>query len=124
MQWYGAHLIKYLKYKDNIQNGYVIYENIVLVSAETPGEALLEAEKYGKSEEVDTTIGPNDRPAEWIFAGVRYVMPCSNVNELSETSLVHGTKITSRFLQVESEADIEKLVEEEEVKVKLLGFDS
>ncbi len=124
MIWYAAHIIQYLKYLDGKQESYEVYENIVLIQAETSKAAFAEAEKIGQRYEVDTTVGPEDRLARWTFAGIRNIVECQNVETDSLEQPpgfrpTHGTEITYIPLTIDSEEALSRLVNGQSVAVAL-----
>jgi len=123
MTWYAAHIIQCAKFLDGVQDKYPCYENIVLVEAESPDRAREEAIKIGRTD-YDTYQGSSDekqrswwegRPVEWVFAGIRKLIACTNMSgELSgldpEFRPNHGTEITYSQLEVDSEDALNKLI--------------
>ncbi len=78
MNWYAGHIVMCLELNHDPQEAFMVYENVVLIGAESPEEAMRKAEAQGRSEEE----GPDDsttldgKPARWMFAGVRKVVSC------------------------------------------------
>ncbi len=124
MAWYAAHIVSYVKFKDAIQDRFPLWENIVLISAESVDAAYEEAEKIGK-ESYDDTEDPDNsgdmtwdgRPAYWVFAGVRKLAVCTaDVNdEITETDPqfrpTHGTEVTYLEMEVSTQEELAKLVD-------------
>src|SRR5215212_447535 len=84
MTWYAAHIISYVKFKEGIQDRFPLWENVVLIEADSDDKALEEAEKIGKSDYDDSDDPDNngdmtwdERPAYWVFAGIRKLMLCT-----------------------------------------------
>lgn len=50
MTWYAAHIILLTKFLDGVQDSYPIWENIVLINAETSDDAHAIADKKGLTE--------------------------------------------------------------------------
>jgi hypothetical protein len=124
MCWYAAHIIEYLKFLDGKQNNYEVYENIVLIEAETTEAAFAEAKKLGQKYEVEVTVGPENRPARWTFAGIRTLVECQNITTDSlaqplNFKPLHGTEITYIPMTVDSEEALVRLVEGQAVNVTL-----
>jgi hypothetical protein len=65
MTWYAAHIVMAVKFKRGEQNRFPVWENIVLISAESEEEAFAKAEERGRCEEGDDggTFTWGDRPA-------------------------------------------------------------
>lgn len=59
MNWYAAHAIMYMKFKDRQQEKYPLWENILLIAAESDEEALAKAVVRAKEDEGDSegTLG-------------------------------------------------------------------
>jgi hypothetical protein len=103
MKWYTAHLIEYAKFRDGVQDYYPFYENVVLIQADSPEEAWIKAEQFGKENEFDdTSLTWNDRPAQMVFAGVRKVIT-PLMNEESDRGLKHGTELTYSLMVIDRE---------------------
>ena|SRR5687767_9678947 len=80
MTWFAAHVIMYISVKDGKQETYPVWENVILVEAETDAAARTKAEGYGREAEGDDrgTFRWGQRPASWVFAGVRKVVRCDS----------------------------------------------
>jgi hypothetical protein len=106
--WYAANIIMYVKFKDTAQSKYPIWENIILISADSFDEALKKAEIRGREEEGDAggSFTWENRPAKWVFGGVRKINQCSDVMD----SPGDGTEITYLQMEVDSEESLSKLV--------------
>ena len=124
MCWYAAHIIEYLKFLDGKQDNYEVYENIVLIQADTSEAALIEAKKLGQKYEVEVTVGPENRPARWTFAGIRTLVECQafNSDTLEQSPNFkpsHGTEVTYIPMTVDSEEALTQLVKGQSVNVSL-----
>ena len=103
MGWYAAHIIQYARFKDGRQDTYPCYENIVLLDATSISAAQQEAVRIGREQYGPGSAGEflwEERPADWVFAGVRKLVECVNPNttapDLLEPSArpEHGAEIT------------------------------
>lgn len=101
MLWYAAHAIMYVKFADGNQDKYPIWENIILIEANSDEEALEKAQKRAKEDqsESEDDFTWEERPASLIFAGIRKLISCNNPEEKS----CHGTEITYSQMEVDSE---------------------
>ena len=83
MTWFAAHVIMYISFKDGRHDTYPVWENVILVEAETEDGAHAKAEVYGREAEGDTngTLRWAERPASWVFAGVRKLVRCDSDSE-------------------------------------------
>lgn len=112
--WYVAHIIMYVEYKSGEQEPIPVWENIVLIEADSDKEAFAEAEEIGKSEAVDDDGGFAwmGRPARWVFGGVRKLTFPEGDGRPG-----HGTEVTYLQLRLASKQDLKKLVDSEKVNV-------
>ncbi len=117
--WYAAHIIQYVRFLDGMQDTYPCYENVVLVKANSADEALQAATVIGQTTygiDYGTGFTWNKRPAEWVFAGIRKLIECSNMDvdmldaHDSEFRPTHGTEITYSELEVDNAEELRKLV--------------
>jgi hypothetical protein len=116
-QWFAAHLILYVKLKDRPQKSLPVWENIVLIHAETEEEAFEKAERRGAQEAGDDggTFRWGGKPAEWVFAGVRKLTLCQDADERPRD----GTEISYTEFSLASQEALEKLVNNEPVGLRL-----
>lgn len=118
MNWYAAHLVMYVERKAKHQDRFPLWENIVLIRADTEDEAFAKAEQRGREDEGDDdgTFRWGDEPACWVFAGVRKLTLCQD----AEKRPGDGTEISFTELEVGSTETIGKLLAGEAVTVKFL----
>jgi hypothetical protein len=116
--WYAAHLILYVKLKDHPQQSYTVWENIVLIKAQTEEEAFEKAAQRGKEGEGDDdgSFRWEGKPAQWVFAGVRKLTLCED----PEKRPGDGTEVSYLELEVDSEQAVSKLVRGDAVSVKCM----
>lgn len=107
MGWYAAHVILYVRFKGHPQDTYPVWENIVLIEANSDEEAHVKAERYGRIQEGDSsgTFRWEGKPATWIYAGVRKVMKCVGF----EAQPIDGTELTFSQMVVSSWPDLMEL---------------
>jgi hypothetical protein len=117
MSWFAAHLVLYVKFKEQPQKRYPIWENIVLLQADSEEQAFAKAEQYGRAEEGDDdgSFRWGSQPAAWVFAGVRKLTACQD----SEKRPSDGTEITYTEMEVNSLEAVAQLVEGRSVGVRL-----
>lgn len=126
MAWYAAHIIQYARFLNGEQDTYPCHENIVLIEAESEVRALEEAESIGQAH-YGTNYGSSftweGRPAEWVFAGIRKLIECDNLDPNLPDSKdqgfrpTHGTEITYSRLLVADQDDLGKLIHGDTVGV-------
>jgi len=115
---FAAHVIMSVKFAKGIQDRFPVYENVVLVDADTDAEALEKATAIGM-EDVETdseSFRWNDRPATLIFAGIRKLIECRSLGG-SDDRVGDGTEISYSQMTLRSEDDLRKLVEGDPVQV-------
>jgi len=117
MNWYAAHVILYVQFKERPQNHFPVWENVILLKARNETQAYKKAEKRGREEEGDDdgSFHWQGRAARWVFAGVRKVTLCQEAEKRPDD----GTEISYQELQLDSKAALEKLVAGQEVTVRL-----
>ena len=96
-----------VKLKDSPQRKFPVWENIVLVVAQSEKEALRKAEMHGRFDEGgdDGTFGWGGKPATWVFMGVRKLTECMTLTDRVED----GTKISFNELELDSEEAVDQL---------------
>jgi hypothetical protein len=100
MTWFAAHVITYFAFKDGRHETYRVWENVILVQADTEEAARAKAEVYGRESEGDDegTLRWAQRPATSVFAGVRKVIRCDSDTEQPGD----GTEITYSEIVVDT----------------------
>ena len=117
MSWFAAHIVLRVEFKTQPQARFPLWENIVLLQAETGEEAFAKAEQRGREEEGDDdgSFRWGGQPARWVFAGVRKLTLCQD----SDKRPRDGTEISFNELEVSSEEALGKLLAGQPVSVKL-----
>ena len=114
MAWYAAHLVMYFRPKKRTQKRFLVWENIILINAESEQSAFAKAEERGRQDGGnDDSLRVNDEPAELMFAGVRKLVLCRDEGRRP----TDGTEISYTQMEVRSEEAIHKLVAGEPVSV-------
>src|SRR5262245_5238541 len=92
MSWFAASAVMYVRFKDGVQDRYPVWENVLLVQAATHEEAEEAARDLARREEGDSegSFHWSERPAEWVFAGIRKTVEVSHRGE----ALGHGDEVT------------------------------
>jgi hypothetical protein len=108
----------YLKVKEGPQNDYLVWENILLVEAPSAPEAEARAQILAWADEGDScgTLTYGDRPATWVFAGLRKLISVSHRG--IEEDLTSGDEITYSEYRVRDLTAVQKLVAGEAVEVE------
>lgn len=115
MSCYAAHIIMFVEFKDAVQEHYPVWENIVLIDADSELEAFEKAERLGHSEEGDEdgSFRWGSRPARWVFAGVRKLTEC----DIDVGSSNDGTELSYTEFELGSRESVRKMVTGESVQV-------
>jgi hypothetical protein len=118
MSWFAAHLVMYVKLKHHHQEGYPLWENIILIKAASEAEAFAKAEQRGHDEEGDDegSFRWAGKPARWVFAGVRKVALCQDAEKRPND----GTELSYTEMEVASQEALDKLLAGEAVSVQLM----
>jgi hypothetical protein len=116
MAWFAAHVIMYISFKDGQQDAWPIWENVILVDADTEGAARAKAEGYARAAEGDSdgTLRWAQRPASWAFAGVRKLVKCDSNPQVPGD----GTEITYSEIVVDSLDTVRDLAAGHRVSLK------
>ncbi len=115
MNWYAAHAMMYVKFKDGLQDKYPVWENIILIEANDSAEAFAKAETRAKENEgdCDATFTWEGRPATWCLAGIRKLLTCQNYHERPG----NGTEITYLEMEISNHENFLKLLNGESVAI-------
>jgi hypothetical protein len=114
--WYAAHILMYVKRK-KVHGKIPVWENIVLIKADSEEAAFAKAQQRGKQDEGDDdgTFLWAGEPAEWIFAGIRKLTLCED----PEKRPTDGTEISYTEMELDSERALANLVAGKPATVKL-----
>jgi len=115
MTWYSAHIVMLVEFKEGPQQRYPVWENIVLVAANTEAEAFAKAEAHGRADEGDDdgSFRWGKIPARWVFAGVRKLTECVFASDCPND----GTEVSYSELELDSREAVEKMVAGKRVQV-------
>jgi hypothetical protein len=116
MTWYAASVIMYTKFKEGEQEKFPLYENVLLIQADSDNEAIEKARRRGLEDEGDSngTYSYEGRPATLAFAGIRKVIKTQG----SEGRPTDGTEITYSEMEVDTKETLLRLVNGEPVVVR------
>ena len=116
MNWFAAHILLYVERKQQPQDRFPVWENIVLIEAATEDEAFDKAEAIGRCSEGDDdgSFRWDGEPARWVFAGVRKLTAC----ETGERRPGDGTELTFLQMEVGSREALNSLVDSRPVLVE------
>lgn len=113
MSWFAAHIIMFVQLKKKKQRRFPVWENIVLVQANSEVQAFQKAERKGRLEEGDDdgSFTWGGEAATWVFAGVRKLTMCEDF----ETRPGDGTEVTYVEFELESLGAVRKLARSQAV---------
>ena len=115
MKWYAAHLLVLVKTPNSVQEEFHLWENIVLVGATSSDEAWAKADALGKNryavplEKSDITLDGQKACHE--FCGIRRLVQVDNY----EKRPGDGSEITYLRLEVSSQKDVQRLLDNEPI---------
>jgi hypothetical protein len=106
----------YVKFREGEQAAFPVWENLYLVQAGSEDEAFAKAEKLGLAAEGDDdgSFRWGDRPARWVFGGVRKLTLCQD----SHRRPGDGTELSYIQMSVRSERALHKLIDSDRVGVE------
>jgi hypothetical protein len=121
MPWHCAHAILYVRFKDGRQDFFPVWENVYLVEAESNEDACARAIEIAASVEGDSsgTFTWNDRPAEWVFVGIRKIVTVSHM--AVGNNLASGDELTYSEFTVPDEASLRQLASGGPVPIEYTG---
>jgi hypothetical protein len=123
MAWYAAHAIVYFELIDGPQDEYQVYENVFLIKAEMPEEALAKANELARREEGDDdgSLRVGDRPARRVFGCIRKLVSVSH--ERLDGQIGDGDEVTYNEFVLADRKALDKLLGAEDVNLLYLGKD-
>ena len=115
--WYAAHIVMYVRRKAKSGAAVPVWENVVLLKADSEEEAFAKAQTRGEHDAGDDggTFRWEGSPAEWIFAGVRKLTLCED----PEKRPGDGTEISYTEMEVDSESAVRGLLRGKAVSLTL-----
>jgi hypothetical protein len=118
--WYAAHLIVAMRLKEAETGSRLVWENVILVQADTPEEAMNKVQPYGKLSEGDDdgTLTLDGRPAVAEYLGVRKLIECRHYEHYL-CDPTDGTEVTYSTFRVKKD-DLSRLVDGDSVDVEYL----
>lgn len=101
MSWFAAHIVMSVKLKRKRQRRFPVWENVVLIKADSEDQAFEKAKQRGRLEEGDDdgSFRWGGEPATWVFAGVRKLTACED----PEHRPGDGSEVSYLELELKSE---------------------
>mgnify|MGYP001559757371 CR=1 FL=1 len=109
MPWYAASVVMYTKFKGGRQEQFPVWENILLIRAADPKQALKKASKLARERNPRDSSGSytyENRPAVLVFAGIRKIIECDD----SARRPSDGSEISYSQMLVKNKNDFKKLI--------------
>lgn len=113
MPWYAAHAIFLVKFDDGVQDNFPIQECVYLVRGDSPEAANAQAIEIAELPGDGSEMTCNERAAHLTFVGIRKLIEV----DIDGRGLQEGVEATYSFLEVDSEEDLQRLVNGDEVRV-------
>lgn len=116
MNWYSAHIVMAVRFKDALSTPIPVWENVVLFLADSEDEVWNMAADAGHdaSGDADGSMIWDERPARFEFVGVRKV--CLVIGA-DERAIPNGVEITYSQFVVSDPSALELLVKGESVNL-------
>jgi hypothetical protein len=121
MTWYAVSTILVFRFKEGQQDVWPVWENVYLVSAESPVAAEAKAAAFAKLAEGDDdgSLTVEGRLATRQFCGIRKVITVKSPTVPGDEP-VDGAEVTFSELELRSETEIQELVDGKAVTVKYI----
>ena len=110
--WYCAHAIFYFKLKKEPQESFLIHENVYLIQADNEQRAMEDAEAIAKENEdlsEDGHLELNEKPACYVFAGIRKLIEVEANNDTARGLLLSGVEVTYSEMEVDTIDEVNSL---------------
>jgi hypothetical protein len=104
-----------LKLRNQPQEYYPVWENMVLIQAENDYQAFQKATLRGQEEARDEGWTLDGQPAEWIFAGVRKICACDDPEQRPDD----GAEVSYNELEMDSEEAVKQFAAGRPVTVRV-----
>ncbi len=122
--WFAAHMIVAFRYRDperrKRQRKFPVWENIVLIEADTSEDAWEKAKVLGREENGrdDPSTHWNGIPVTMDFIGLRKLVACQGSIFSRDDDPRHGLEVTYNKFTVHSRSDLDKLVAGDPVDIE------
>jgi hypothetical protein len=118
--WYCAHAIFYFELKHEKQDSYLVHENVYLIQADNEKVAMQKAMAIAEENEdlsEDNHLEVNEKPARYIFAGIRKLITVSNYDKRNRSIIESGVEVTYSEFEVDDVSGIQALKKGDFVEV-------
>ena len=130
MPWFTASIIQSTKFKDPSENQdiFPVYENYVLIEADSVKEAFEKAEHHAKDVcAIDDQLQLNGKPAYMCFEGIRKLIevssPLSTDDDIQVKSLCTGVELSYSYMEVVSQDELDRLAGGRRVRIDYIDAD-
>lgn len=110
-RWYAAHVVMCFRFLESEQDVFPIYEDVLMILAESDEEARKQAAELGIQSE-DATSKHDGRKAKLTFVGIRKVISCE-FKKLPR----NGSEATYSQFTVRTEDDLKRFANGDSVTV-------
>ena len=108
MTWFTAHIVMLSKFIDGPQDLYSVWENIVIIRADSKKIAFEKAQKIGlENEELSGNTTLNDRPIHIVFSGVRKLVTFED----PDSGPVDGLEVSYSEFEMKNEKAFQKFIQ-------------
>ncbi len=116
MKWYVAYCLMLFRFRDGNQDTFPLWENLILIRADSHEQAGHKARDRAKRDELDEPSTTwDDRPVTTEFVGVRKTVECQDGSDRPGD----GTEVTYNELSVATREQFDALLAGDEVTVVL-----
>lgn len=120
MKWFSASVIMYAKVDNDEHESIPVWENIILIEA----ESFEDAHKIAQSKAIldasnpDQTLTYDDKPCKILYGGIRKIIECSNddiEDDNPSETISSGTELSYSQFIVKNTNDLNKLINNDDV---------
>jgi hypothetical protein len=115
-----AHAIFYFKVLDQIQNSFLVQENVYLIGADDYEQALVLGNQIGienQDESLDGHLEINDKKAAYLFAGIRKLIEVEPNPNTNSGTYLEGLELTYSQFEVDTLDQVMNLAKGEMVEL-------
>lgn len=108
--WYCTHAIFHYRYEG--QTSIPVHENVYLIDAIDPDEALLSAQKIALEREMvgaESTLEANGVRAEYRFSGIRKLIAVESDENTAAGKICSGVEVTYSVMEVGSLREVDAI---------------
>lgn len=121
MTWYTASIILTIKVREGGQEYFPVFENFVLIKAESDEDAYKKAEEIGKESIIgDEDVSFKGKKADYRFLGIRKVRSVYNPDplDIDRDRPTHETELSHSYYEVDTIESAELLAQGNIVNIR------